>query len=65
MNLDIIDKLFEFRGFQYELKDIEDIDGFYYNIHTNKNTFCFDLNVTINKIKFDSVEELKKYLIDG
>lgn len=62
MNLEIKDKKFQFRGFEYTIETIEDIDGFYYHINTNKNVFCFDLNVTINGIKFNSVQDVIDYI---
>lgn len=62
MNLEIIDKQFEFRGFNYSVISVEDIDGFHYSLITDKNVFCFDLDVTINEIKFNTVDDLIDYI---
>jgi hypothetical protein len=62
MNLEINNKKFEFRGFDYSIESVENIDGFYYHINTNKNIFCFDLDVTINGIKFNTIDEVINYI---
>lgn len=65
MNLQISNKQFNFRGFDYSINDIEDIDGFYFHIITNKNVFCFDLDTTINGIRYNSVEDIKTAILNG
>ena len=52
-----------FRDFEYNVIAIQDIDGNYYDMITDKNIFCFDIaTTTINGIKFNSVEEVNVYL---
>jgi hypothetical protein len=65
MNLEINNKQFEFRGFDYTINDIEDIDGFCFHIITNKNVFCFDLETTINGVKYNSFEDIKNVILNG
>ena len=62
MNLEINNKQFNFRGFNYSIESLENIDGFHYHIITNKNVFCFNLDVTINNINFNNVEEVINYI---
>lgn len=65
MNIEVKEKILYFRDYEYEIMDIEDIDGYYYSMITNKNVFCFDIDVTINDIKFNSVSEVKNYILNG
>jgi hypothetical protein len=65
MNLEISNKQFEFRGFNYTINDVEYVDGFYFHIITNKNVFCFDLDTTINDVKYDTFEDIKSAILNG
>lgn len=62
MNLEINNLILKFRDFEYEIKSVQNVDGNYYDMITNQNTFCFDLSTTINGLKFNSVEEINTYL---
>ena len=63
MNIEIINLELFFRDFEYNVLSIQDIDGNYYDMTTDKNTFCFDIATTaINGIKFNSVDEVNVYL---
>lgn len=65
MNLEIKNKEFNFRGFDYIIIDVENIDDFYFHIITDKNTFCFDLDTTINEIKYNDFESIKIAILNG
>lgn len=65
MNLEIANKQFDFRGFDYTINDVENIDGFCFHIITNKNVFCFDLDTTINSAKYDTFEDIKNAILNG
>jgi hypothetical protein len=65
MNLEISNKQFNFRGFDYIISDVEDVDGFYFHIITNKNTFCFDLDVTINGVKYNTFDAIENAILNG
>lgn len=65
MNLEISNKQFTFRGFEYTINDVENIDDFCFHIITNKNIFCFNLETTINKVKYDNFEDIKTAILNG
>ena len=63
MNIEIINLVLFFRDYEYNVASIQDIDGNYYDMITDKNVFCFDIaTTTINGVKFNSVEDINVYL---
>lgn len=65
MNLEILNRQFNFRNFDYIINDVENIDGFCFHIITNRNVFCFDLDTTINGVKYNNFEDIKTAILNG
>lgn len=59
IELNIVNGKFMFRNFEYEFVEFEELDGKYFHIITNRNTFCFEYSSTkINGNIYENFNQL-------